>query len=333
MSANNSPNPLLTLKDSLPGRHHGTVGPFEFACPECHSPLQKVALDQLSCPQDGQVYPKIDGIWRLLKPGRSTYFQRFIHEYEVVRIAEGRGSPDAEYYRTLPFEDLTGRLARDWRIRARSYQALVDRPLKSLEKSQYRPLKILDIGAGNCWLSNRLCQRGHLVASVDLLTNTSDGLGSHIFYDRRFTPVQAEFDCLPFRDAKADLAVFNASFHYSTHYETTLSEARRVLQPGGQMVILDTPVYHDAYSGRRMVQEREKRFSKRYGFPSNALPSENFLTHERLEGLAKSVGVEWQILVPDYGLGWTLDRLKARLRARREPAEFLLLIGRFKSEP
>lgn len=327
MSPSNSPNPFLTSIYSLPEKHQSAVDPFVFACPQCQSPLQKIDTHQLSCPQDGGHYPQIDGIWRLLGPGRLTYFQQFIREYELVRKAEGRGSHDPEYYRVLPFADLSGKLAHDWTIRARSYQTLIDQLLEPLEKFWNRPLKILDIGAGNCWLSNRFAQRGHLVASVDLLTNSLDGLGSHLFYDTEFTPVQAEFDCLPFQDAQADLLVFNASLHYSTHFETSLGEAQRVLRSGGQLVILDTPVYHDPESGRRMVREREEQFSKRYGFPSNTLPSENFLTHERLEGLAKSLGIDWQIIAPDYGLIWNLNRLSARLRARREPAAFLLLIG------
>jgi SAM-dependent methyltransferase len=327
MPPSDFPNPVFTHTYPMPGGRQREVGAFEFACPQCRSPLQKIGPDELRCSQDGGNYPRIEGIWRLLAPGRLAYFYQFIREYETVRESEGRGSQDGEYYRALPYVDLSGRLSRDWTIRARSYKALIGRFLAPLEKLRNRPLKILDVGAGNCWLSNRLAQRGHLVASLDLLTNSSDGLGSHIFYDTQFTPLQAEFDCLPFKDAQADLLVFNASLHYSTSFETTLGEAQRVLRPHGQLVIADTPIYHNPDSGRQMVSERERQFSERYGFPSNALRSENFLTHERLEGLAKSLGIHWQIIVPDYGLGWKLSRLRNRLRARREPAEFLLLIG------
>lgn len=328
MPPNNSPNPIFTHTYPVPDGHEGAVGAFEFVCPQCRSPLQKIDPNLLSCPQDGGHYPKIDGIWRFLGPGRLTDFNQFIREYEIVRKAEGRGSQDPQYYRALPFEDLSGKLSRNWTIRARSYQTLINEVLEPSEKFWNRPLKILDVGAGNCWLSNRLAQRGHLVAAIDLLTNSSDGLGSHIFYHTQFTPLQAEFDCLPFQDTQADLLIFNASLHYSIHFETTLREAQRVLRSDGQLVILDTPVYHDPDSGSQMVSEREKQFSERYGFPSNALPCENFLTHERVDGLAKSLGIHWHIIVPGYGLSWNLSRLRDRLRARREPAEFLLLIGR-----
>ena len=58
----------------------------------------------------------------------------------------------------------------------------------------------------------------------------------------------------------------------------TLRELLRVLRQGGTLVILDSPMYSDPTSGQRMVQEREARFLQTYGFASNALACEHFLT-------------------------------------------------------
>jgi len=298
-----------------------------FVCPACRAPLEAPTPDQRRCPTDGSVYRRVDGIWHFLTPERETFFRQFMREYETVRRAEGRGSDDPAYYRALPFEDLTGRFCDQWRIRAGSFRALVDRILRPLEAAHVRPLKILDLGAGNGWLSHRLTGRGHQVAAVDLLTNAFDGLGAHVYYDCAFTPVQAEFDRLPFDRGQADLAVFNASFHYSTNYETTLRETLRVLRPDGRLVILDSPVYHDPASGRQMVREREAQFQEQYGFPSNAIPSENFLTFDRLAQLEATLGLRWEWVKPFYGWRWALRPWWARLRGRREPAQFLLIVG------
>ncbi len=301
--------------------------PFTFACPACQTKLQVISANVQRCPVDGNEYLCQDGVWRFLLPQRRDYFSQFVREYETVRQAEGRGSSDAAYYRALPFEDLSGRMATDWKIRARSYRSLVQRVVQPLEEKKKVPLKVLDLGAGNGWLSNRLAQRGHQVAAIDLLTNAQDGLGAFIYYKVAFTPLQAEFEALPFEAGEADLVVFNASFHYSVDYAVTLQEALRVLQPGGWVVILDSPVYRQADSGEQMVRERQARFRELYGFASNALPSRNYLTEQGLEDLASQVGLTWSRIIPYYGLRWALRPWAARLRGRREPARFLILVG------
>ena len=302
--------------------------PFTFACPACRAELQSFSQDEQRCPADGTIYHRQGRIWRFLTPERQIYFERFIREYETVRKAEGRGSNDAAYYQSLPFEDLTGRFSADWTIRAFSFAALIERVIRPLEKEIKQPLKILDLGAGNGWLSNRLSERGHQLAAVDLLTNAWDGLGAYIYYAATFTPVQAEFDRLPFSAGQADLAIYNASFHYATNYASILQEAFRTLKARGQVVILDTPVYRQSTSGEQMVRERQEQFKQLYGFPSDALPSKNYLTDQEIRRLGIELGLYWKTVKPFYGLCWAVKPWLARLRRQREPARFVILIGR-----
>jgi SAM-dependent methyltransferase len=301
--------------------------PLPLACPECKTVLAPAGPDELVCPQDGQRYFQKEGIWRCLPPERSARYAAFLKDYEAIRGAEGRGSADPEYYRALPFTDLSGLHSGDWKLRARSYRIFVDRVLAPIEKEGER-LKMLDLGAGNAWLSYRMAQRRHLPAAVDLRTGSLDGLGATCQYDLPLLAVQADFDCLPFPQASFDLIIFNASLHYSTAYKVTLKEALRVLNPAGRLVVLDTPLYHRATSGLAMVQEREAAFHERYGFASNALPSENFLTPEALDQLGRELRIRWSSYHPNRGLGWMIRPWAARLRGRRETASFPVLVGR-----
>jgi SAM-dependent methyltransferase len=125
-----------------------------------------------------------------------------------------------------------------------------------------------------------------------------------------------------------DLVVFNASLHYSTDYAATLREALRVLRPRGTLAILDSPMYSDPTSGERMVQERRARFLATYGFASDALPSEHFLTSARLATLASDLGLEWQVHRPVLDWRSWLGRTVGGIRARREPARFPVIVGR-----
>jgi SAM-dependent methyltransferase len=253
---------------------------------------------------------------------------QFVREYRTVRRAEGWGSHQAEYYRALPYHDLTGRFDAIWRIRARSYDVFVDNVLRPMEMGE--PLRVLDLGAGSAWLGYRLRQRGHRVLAVDLLEDDLDGLGAIRHYTPGITglwPVVAEFDRLPLPDGQADLAIFNASLHYSTDYCRTLREALRVLGPRGTLVILDSPMYSDPTSGMRMVREREARFRATYGFASNALAHEHFLTPEKLADVARELQIQWRTFLPRLDRRTVLARRLNGVRARREPASFPVVVG------
>lgn len=301
---------------------------FLFACPACGSPLARLSSDLYLCPADLATYRRKGGIWQFLPPGLEQAYHQFMQEYQAVRAAEGRGATDPAYYRDLPFRDRTGRFDSDWEIRARSFRALVRAVILPLEKQAGRALKILDLGAGNGWLSYRLARRGHSLAAIDLHTDPLDGLGAHVHYDAAFLPIQGDFNHLPFVENQADLAIFNASFHYSTDYGCSLSATLRALHPGGQVVILDTPFYHDGRSGAAMVREREALFQEKYGFASNALPSENFLTYRRLDELGEELGLSWRFASVFYGVAWAARRLRARFAGHREPAQFRLAVAR-----
>ena len=291
-------------------------------CPRCKSQLESISIDELHCSQDGLTFHKVDGIWRFLLPKREETYARFIHDYETVRRSEGRGSTDEFYYRTLPYHSTS-----DWKIRSASFDTFVKQVLAPIEKTG-KHLRIVDMGAGNGWLSHRLASRGHEVAAVDLTINDFDGLGCYRFYDSSFIPVQAEFDHLPFPDRSIDMILYNASLHYSVNYEQTLREALRALDVDGKLIVLDSPVYRDAGSGSSMVREREEQFIKRYGFPSNTLRSENFLTYSRLQELAHKLNLEWKFITPFYGIKWKLRPIFARLFGHREPAKFHVIIGK-----
>lgn len=296
-------------------------------CPSCRSPLDLAERDLLRCPAEGVDYPCDDGIWRLLDASLRRSSERFLAHYREVRRAERWGSDDAAYYRALPFEDRSRRHAEIWRVRAVTYRAFERHVLARLPADGSI---VLDLGAGNGWLSHRLARRGHSVAAVDLNDDPRDGLGAQIHYGAPppFVAVQASFDRLPWADGLADLVVFNGSLHYSADYAATLREARRVLRADGRLIVLDSPFYRSAESGARMVRERDEAFRAAYGEALPAGDSEGFLTLDRLRGLGGQLGIDWRMVTPFYGVRWMLRPLLNRVRGRRAPVRFHLAIGR-----
>jgi SAM-dependent methyltransferase len=258
-----------------------------------------------------------------------------MRDYELVREAEGRGSSDPEFYLSLPFQDRTGRNSWQWSIRSRTFRYFGTRILPALEGRVSRPLTVLDLGAGNGWLSYRLAQLGHHPIAVDLQTGSFDGLGAAIHYQhslpKLFPRFQAELDRLPFASGQFDCAIFNASFHYSENYDLTLAETIRCLRPGGTVVIADSPSYSREEVGLQMVEERRKSFHKSYGFASDSLHSREYLTRDRLFYLETRHDLEWVTYKPWYGIRWACRPALAWVRRRREPSHFRIYTAQVKT--
>lgn len=302
---------------------------FDFACPLCRHPLRRTALAVYTCPEDGRQYPCVDGIWRFLPHPLAEEYDHFVKSYEAIRREEGWGSKDPDYYRSLPFTYGSRRYQDIWHVRVGSYRTFMEQIIRPLAGRLDGHLRVLDLGAGTGWLSYRLAQAGHHSAAVDLITNQWDGLGAWRHYppDAPFVPVQATFDHLPFAGASCDLVVFNGAIHYAPDYDRTLKQALQLLQPGGQIVIMDSPYYAHAASGRQMVQEKEVEIRQAYGLDMQTLPAENFLTPARLTGLSRTLEIRWQIIKPFRGFRWRFRYWRHRLRGRREPATFPIIVG------
>ena len=241
-------------------------------------------------------------MWKALLPERWSHYSRFVEDYEFIRASEGRGSANDNYYLALPYRDLSGHLSSQWFMRARTFRYIERKILPRITTLTRNNLRILDLGAGNGWMSYRLASQGHSPVAVDLLTNDQDGLGA--------------------ADSQFDLVGFNSSFHYSENYEKTLAEALRCTRGDGMVLISDTPWYSDERSGQLMLEERRVSFTRRYGFPSDELRSLEYLTDKRLEDLEKRFGIQWQKHEPYYGIRWQMRPLLAKLRQARKPSRF-----------
>ena len=310
-------------------------------CPSCGKDGPVLSLealaadhDEVACQTCSFATTQKSGIWLALPPDRQRHFARFMREYEHVRKLEGRGSASPDFYRALPFHDLTGRNASQWSIRARTFKHIAQNLLPVRSGNRNSPLKVLDLGAGNGWMSYRLACLGHQPVAVDLLTNTLDGLGAAIHYEsalpKLFPRFQADLDHLPFADDQFDCAIFNASFHYSENYKSTLSEAIRCLSPGGTIVIADTPTYSQESAGQKMIQERRQIFLKTFGCKSDSLQSGEYLTPARLLALEGNLQLEWRTHRVWYGYRWAARPLIARLKGRREPSHFRIYSAQVK---
>ncbi len=322
---------LSTAAPALPAGEARSLG-VQLQCPACCCVLGPLIRVQAACDACGSTIAQTDGIYRALSTEGQDRFSRFIREYQLVREKEGRGSSSAEYYLALPFEDRTGRNSWQWAIRARTFLHFEKKILPRIAAEHPQGADVLDVGSGNGWLSYRLAVKGHRPIALDLADNSGDGLGAaHHYFSQLSAPFpcfQAQMDRLPFAAQQFDAVIFNASFHYSVDYETTLKEVCRCLRRPGYLIIADSPFYRQWQAGEQMVRERRAEFRRKFGLASDSIASQEYLTPAILSDLSRRLSLHWHIEKPWYGIDWALRPVKAWARRKREPSKFYLLWAR-----
>ena len=259
-------------------------------------------------------------------PDAGVRYTRFSAAYARQRAREGRGAGGNAELLALPYLRF-GPAAAQWRVRSRTYDRFLGAVVVPTATAMHRPLRILDLGAGNGWLCYRLCRLGHHAVALDIRTDAVDGLGAAAGYDpvlpRRFPRLAASFDRLPLHSRSFDIAVFNASLHYSIELSRTLAGARECVRAGGRIAILDSPFYRRERDGEAMVAEQRRTARARFGELARDLTAIRFieyLTADRLRLAAPEL--HWQRHRVSYPLGYELRPLRARLSGRRPPSRF-----------
>jgi demethylmenaquinone methyltransferase/2-methoxy-6-polyprenyl-1,4-benzoquinol methylase len=130
----------------------------------------------------------------------------------------------------------------------------------ALERSQVRPGdKVLDVAAGTGDLARLFSSRVGASGQV-VLTDINRAMlctGRDRLVDRGLLLplVQCDAECLPFAECSFDCAIIAFGLRNVTHKETGLAEMRRVLRPGGRLLVLEfsrvwppLQAAYDAYS-------------------------------------------------------------------------------------
>ncbi len=210
-------------------------------CPFCLPQLPSMRLywGTLHCTKCGTEFPSSNDCPSILFEKAKTEAATFAEYYDALRLEEGWASEDPEYYKSLPYKDLTGKHAYEWKLRTRHVRKLL-RWLGKIAPS--RKLEILEVGGGSGWLSRILAKQGHSVILLDL-NSGRHALGAIGWSVKGVRTLQGDMERLPFLNQQFDIVLFNASLHYGKDATATLWDAWRLLRPNGHCVVMDSPVY------------------------------------------------------------------------------------------
>jgi ubiquinone/menaquinone biosynthesis C-methylase UbiE len=187
----------------------------------------------------------------------------FEERYLLLRKKENRLYTDGEVGK-LPAIAADHPHAAEWKMRERSTNRLVN----YLGKKQ-PPLKILEAGCANGWLSNRLASiPGSVVIGTDVNFFELQQAARVFEECPNLHFIYGDIESGLFEEKQFDVIVFAASIQYFSSLKEILQRAMRLLKNDGELHILDSPFY--APADLESAKGRSLLYYEAMGFPEMA---------------------------------------------------------------
>lgn len=233
-------------------------------CPSCRETLDATTL---SCPR-GHRFGCEDGVLVLLDETFGRRLRAFAAGISAARAADGQRLPDPSIYPLLPDAPALRR-SHEWRGR-RHDVALLRRLLRGRRR-------VLDVGAWNGWLSNRLAELGHDVTAVDYFTDEFDGLRARKFYSTAWRAIQVDLNDLAVLDERFDAVVLNRCLAFAGDPQGFVAGARQLVTPGGLLVLTGLEIFRDPRAKARYVESLRRRHRDRHSSELFLAPTKGYL--------------------------------------------------------
>ncbi|HEX8991553.1 MAG TPA: methyltransferase domain-containing protein [Anaerolineales bacterium] len=179
--------------------------------------------------------------------------------YMRVREREGRLYPD-DIAIHLPDLPKGHPLAGEWRARAASLQRLAHYIARLPT-----PMRILELGTGNGWLSHGLSAvPGNWIWGLDR-ESSELAQAARLFKSKTVAFLAGDIFRAPFRDAGFDLVIVASAIQYFADLPELIDQLRRLLTPRGELHILDSPLYQ--LTEVQAARERSEAYYASIGLP------------------------------------------------------------------
>ena len=218
----------------------------------------------------GQSFGLRDDVLILLEPGFRRRLDPFTQAFSAVRSVENRRLLDEQAYDALPFGLA---VQNDFQWRLRQYDLAVARQLLSGRRRQ----RLLDVGAWNGWLSNRMANDGHLVTAIDYFVDEFDGLGAKKFYSTSWQAIQMDLTDLHVLDESFDVIILNRCLQFFPQPAGYVAMVKAKLAPGGLLIVTGMELFRDPRVKAARVADMLHAHRQRYGFELFLTPTKGYL--------------------------------------------------------
>lgn len=191
-------------------------------------------------------------------------FQQQETLYLRARRAENR-VPEDDWVRQLPHTPAGSTYHREWQMRKRSFH----RFQRYLNRQFPSTMRLLDLGCGNGWMSNRLAENNQWeVWAVDVNAVEMEQ-GARLFGRQNLHFYYADILQNPLPDQHFQVIVLAASVQYFPDLKKLIQTLKKALLPGGEIHLIDSPLYPDATS-RAAAADRTRSYFEKIGVPEMA---------------------------------------------------------------
>ncbi|WP_298419117.1 class I SAM-dependent methyltransferase [uncultured Kordia sp.] len=190
----------------------------------------------------------------------------FSRYYLAVREKEDRILSDYEV-RQLPYIKRY-----EWEFREKSTERFIQ-----YISDKNKSLKILDIGCGNGWFSNKIAKISETIQIIGLDINREElEQAARIFKTKNLYFVYADiFKVSTKLEAQFDIITLNGAIQYFEDFKGFITLLQTFLKPNGEIHIIDSPFYKTASVAD--AKERTKEYYTEIGVPEMA---ENYFHHD-----------------------------------------------------
>ena len=106
--------------------------------------------------------------------------------------------------------------------------------------------RVLDLGSGRCWTTRYFAREGCYAVGIDIVSTKYVGLRTaDIFIEHDkiyFERLLSDMNNTPFRDESFDLIFVAATIHHSSNLDVTMEQIKRLLKPGGKLILINEPI-------------------------------------------------------------------------------------------
>ncbi len=193
--------------------------------------------------------------------------------YISLRNKEGRLLKD-ELVRELPKVPIGFKMEKEWFKRSFTFDLLA-----KYITNKKSPLRIMDLGCGNGWMSGKLIELGHQVTGIDLNIKELEQAArvfvnpslEFLYADILDKPPLAKFDCI----------ILASSIQYFQELDILIPTLLNYLNIDGEIIIMDSHFYTN-----KNIESAKNR-SNIYFKKMEAIEMRNYYFHHSLDNLEK----------------------------------------------